>query len=408
MKTLVTTVFEYPHAGGLSSHVASLKSGLENLGHQADVLSISQVPDPLYLGLIRGPSFLLNKISPGTGMIWSHQQRFRLLKTLIRKRLHDGGYQVINAQDAFAGLAAKAAGAPLGIPVVLTLHGYLTFEAVSRGSLKRESCGGDYFFRTEMAAYRGVDRIVTVDTRIRNYVVEKVGRSRDIDTIPNFLDISSFLNNVPDRDSFRRRHDLDPQDIVLFCPRRLTEKNGVIIPALALPWLLERDRRFFLLYAGDGEQRERLEQVIGEQGLEKRVRLLGAVDQQTMRDYYALSDVVLIPSVHSAGVEEATSIAALEGMAAGLPVVASNIGGLAEIIRHRETGWLVPERDPSALAEAVLTLVRDQQLRENVGRQARDYIVTHHSHTSATRLYLEAYEKAIKSLRSTNSKFLSI
>ncbi|MHB1418803.1 MAG: glycosyltransferase family 4 protein [Bacillota bacterium] len=297
-------------------------------------------------------------------------------------------------------MAAKRAGAPLGVPVVLTLHGYLTFEAVSRGSLKRDSGSGDYFYQTEMAAYREADRIVTVDTRIRNYVMDKVGRSGDIDTIPNFLDTSGFLNPLSDRENSRRHRNLDPQDIVLFCPRRLTEKNGVTYPALTLSLLLERDPRYYLIYAGDGEQKDRLEQLVKEKGLQKRVRLLGAVDQQTMLEYYALSDVVLIPSVHSAGVEEATSIAALEGMAAGLPVVASNIGGLAEIIRHRETGWLVPERDPQAIAEAVHTLVRDQKLCRDLGRRARDYIVAHHSHTSAARLYLGAYQKAIKNLRS--------
>ncbi|MHB1418802.1 MAG: hypothetical protein ACYCX4_04320 [Bacillota bacterium] len=113
MKTLIATVFQYPHAGGLSSHVTSLKSGLENLGHQVDVLSIDHMPAPLYLGLIRGPSFLLNKISPGAGMVWSHQQRYRALVALIRKRLQ-GGVPGNQCPGCFCSPGGKKSGRAFG------------------------------------------------------------------------------------------------------------------------------------------------------------------------------------------------------------------------------------------------------------------------------------------------------
>lgn len=96
-----------------------------------------------------------------------------------------------------------------------------------------------------------------------------------------------------------------------------------------------------------------------------------------------VSDVVLIPSVASEAVIEATSISALEAMACGVPVIASNIGGLAELISNGLTGVLVPQANPLAIAQAITTVMNDSHLRSDIGRRARQHVVNNHSHLRA-------------------------
>src|SRR2546426_7374256 len=90
-----------------------------------------------------------------------------------------------------------------------------------------------------------------------------------------------------------------------------------------------------------------------------------------MRELYQQVDVVLIPSVTTSGTQENTSIAALEAMASGKPVIATDIGGLPEVIRHGQDGILIPERDPDAVAEAAIPLLPRPDLARAIGREGR-------------------------------------
>lgn len=393
MKILIATIFDYPHAGGLSTHVKMLKAGLEANGHQVDIASFSNVPRFIQLS-IKGSAFILNKINQGLGMYWSHFLRRIVLAKQISQKVKQGNYDVINSQDVFSCLAAKDTG--LKQPVVLTLHGYMTFEAISKGSIVKGSPAEKYFLDLEKKAYLIADQIVTVDSRIKNYVTEKVDRSGHIRMIHNFIDTDAFNVDKLKNTELRTMHNISPSAKVIFCPRRMTEKNGVIYPALAMPELIKRDENYLLVYAGDGEEKAKLEDIIKKNNLSKYVKLLGAIPHEKTIDFYTISDVVVIPSVHSAGVEEATSISAIEGMATGVPVVATNIGGLVELINDEENGLLVEQKDTHALAEAIHRVATDKVLAKNLGSNSRQSIVKKYSHLSAAQKYAGVYETALQ------------
>lgn len=408
MRILMAASFNYPHAGGLSTHMSMLARALTQASHEVDIASFSDLPAYLRLLGVQGPSFLLNRWRRGLGMVVSHRARRRLLAGVIQRRLPA---DVINAQDVFAALAARKAASTASAPVVLTLHGYMAWEAVSKGSIAAGSPAEKFFLDIEDQAYREADRIITVDTRLANYVKDRVGRTEGVTVIPNFIDLDSFdplrLREAQARqagqgwrEKLRKRYGLPPNAYILFCPRRLTEKNGVIYPLLALPSLLALHPDYFLVYAGEGEGRQRLEEAIKRDRLSDHVRLLGALGRDAIEELYAASDLVLVPSVTSAGVEEATSIAALEGMAAGLPVVASSIGGLKELIQPEKTGWLVPQRDVAALSRAINTLREQPALAASIGQAARRYVEAHHSSQAAAQRFLEVYQSAIEDRRS--------
>ncbi|MET3696764.1 glycosyltransferase involved in cell wall bisynthesis [Bacillus oleivorans] len=388
MKILIATAYDYPHAGGLSTHVTTLKAGLESLGHEVDVLSFSDIPSPVRKLYAQGPSFVLNKVKKGKGIVWSHNVRKRLLQGLINKN-KDKQYDLINAQDPFTTLAALET----GIPTVSTVHGYMTFESVSKGSMDEGSPEANYMKEVEVRSYKGTRAIITVDQRLKEYVKEVSGV--EATAIRNFIDIHQFKPDQAKRDEYRKKYGIDLNKKVLFVPRRLTKKNGVIYPALSLPAVLKAHPDTQLIYAGSGEAMSEIQNIVAREGLEQNVTLLGAVPHDTVKEYYALSDVVLVPSVHSAGVEEATSISALEAMGSGSPLVACAVGGLKEIVNHREDGLLVEEKNVEQLAEAIIELLDHPELGQELAQKARTKIENEYSHLAAAKKYEEIYKKAL-------------
>lgn len=109
----------------------------------------------------------------------------------------------------------------------------------------------------------------------------------------------------------------------------------------------------------------RLDKLKDELGLSEVVTFLGGRAQSSLPYYYASADMVVMPSRY-----ESFGLAALEAMACGTPVVASDVGGLSFIVRDGETGFLVPEGDEQALAECILSLLRDRELRNRMGERA--------------------------------------
>lgn len=388
MKILLTTVFDYPHPGGLSTHVTTLKAGLEARGHEVHILSFSDI-SPLNQKLMaRGPSFILNKVSKGSGIIWGHHMRQRLLQKLIEKH-KSKAFDIINAQDVFATFASISS----GIPTVSTVHGYMAFEAVSRGSVIEHSKQAKHLQKLEIEAYQKTRKVITVDQRIKDYVYKEAGV--EATAIRNFINIDDFKPNTDNRFSLREKHGFKQDEHIFFVPRRLTKKNGVIYPVLALPNVLEKYPNTKLIYAGTGEAMGELKKLIQENNLEQHVILLGAIPHDEIKEYYGLADVVLVPSVHSAGVEEATSISALEAMGSGIPLIASAVGGLKEIVRHNVDGVLVEEKNIEDLSQAMINLLVNPNMGKEFARQARQKIEEEYSHIAAAKKYEEIYYSAL-------------
>jgi D-inositol-3-phosphate glycosyltransferase len=111
---------------------------------------------------------------------------------------------------------------------------------------------------------------------------------------------------------------------------------------------------------------DRLKQLRLELGVQDIVTFLGKKDQDVLPNYYAAAEMVVMPSHY-----ESFGMVALEAMAVGTPVIASEVGGLAFLIKDGENGFHVPSRDPEALAERIFTLLNDANCRQTLGRQAQ-------------------------------------
>ena len=121
-----------------------------------------------------------------------------------------------------------------------------------------------------------------------------------------------------------------------------------------------------VLIVGDGPRRPFLEDVARRLGLQDRVRFTGVASD--IRVPLGLMDVFIFPSRWP----EAFGLTLVEAMASGRAVVATRVGAVPEIVRHGIDGWLVPPEDPLTLAEAALTLLKDRETAQRIGRQAQE------------------------------------
>lgn len=402
MRILLPTIRDPGQIGGTTTHLDMLSRGLDEIGHQARVLYLGDALPQCArdLGVV-WPAGALNRAHRGWGMIYAAAIRGRLLaaateRELARAEAAGGPWEALNAQEVYSVSALRGVANRFGIPLVLTLHGYPLYESDSEGYTAASDLGRRYLMGAEMRALRLADAVVTVDTRLYNHAVRLVPERADtVFALMNFIDTSLFFPSWEGRDAARRTWNVPEGRTVLFCPRRLVKKNGVVFPSLALATMpVDERRRFLLLHAGEGGEREAMEQVVREHGLEDQVRLLGGQGRDAILELYRLADIILVPSVRSENVEEATSLSALEAMACGRPLIAGAVGGLAEMVNDGENGLLVPDGDAEALAAAILRLAADPDLGARLAAAAREYVVEHHSHLRAAASYAEIYARA--------------
>jgi glycosyltransferase involved in cell wall biosynthesis len=143
-----------------------------------------------------------------------------------------------------------------------------------------------------------------------------------------------------------------------------------------------------LVLAGDGPERERLEALVSELGLRRRVLFLGR--RSDVPELLAVSDVFVLPSLF-----EGSSLAVLEAMAAMRPVVATAIGGTDELIVDGESGLLVPPADPRALATVLRRVLADRRLRTSLGQKARDRVEQRFSAAAMAERVAHVYEELL-------------
>ncbi len=200
-------------------------------------------------------------------------------------------------------------------------------------------------------------------------------RKKDIVEIPNGVDVDLFRPDV-ETDFVIAKHDLtSPTPILLFVSSldRSHARKGLGILLLSLSLL--KDQKFQLIIVGDGDMRSEYEFNVKRLHLERKVIFAGRVPQNELPGYYAACDMVVIPSRPP----EAFGLALAQGMAAGKPVIGSNIPGVRRLIQDCETGFLVEPVDVQGLADRIKQLACDQELRYTMGQRGRYRIIQHYT-----------------------------
>lgn len=239
-----------------------------------------------------------------------------------------------------------------------------------------------------------IGRYVAVSPDLQHWLVDRVRiQSSKVTHIPNGIDTRPFHAALGSRGPRRKFADFAPPGTVLIGNVARLDKvkdHAGLITA----FMLLRDQgdgnsgRCRLIIAGGGPQREALERQIVQLGLTETVRLLGNRDDVAQWldecDVFALSSVA-----------EGMPVTLLEAMAAGLPVVATNVGGIATVVENGVTGTLVPASDAQALAEALGAYVADEQLRRRHGEAGRTRVAAQFDLSTMVSAYVALYDELL-------------
>jgi glycosyltransferase involved in cell wall biosynthesis len=353
------------NVGGPALHVTYLARGLAERGYETTLVagdvgrgeeSMAFVAEREGIDIVRLPG-LSRELSP----IHDAAATWRLAR-IIRKVRPD----VVHTHTAKAGAVGRAATVLAGLgrrPVVVhTFHGH-----VLRGYFGR---AGTLVFRAiETALARATDRLVAVSPEVRDELVALGVAPREKFTIVRLgIELAPRVAFDGDTKDVRRRLGIAQDRFVVGWFGRMTAvKRTDDLPA-TLAALRERGVDALLLLVGDGDDRERLEQRAHDLGVAQSCLFLGY--QEDVAPWYAICDAVVLTSA-----SEGTPVTIIEALAAGRPVVATNVGGVPDVVDDGVTGFLVEAGDTQALAHKLEILARDPALRSAMGSEGRDRVL---------------------------------
>ena len=363
--------------GGLERVVLDLVMGLDRSRFNPSLCSLLD-PHPEMIGAIRTlgvPTYVLHK---GWGV--NYFLPFRLASVFARERVH-----LVNAHDIGATLYAVAAARLALVPyVVHTDHSQILTK-------HRFAPAYRWVFR------HGISHAVAVSEHLRRYLIDTFDVPEGlVTTIPNGIDVARFTTPI-DKSVLRRELGIREGDLVIGSVGRLMEQKGMAYLLQAFSRLARQGDDTKLVIVGDGELRHDLEILARNLQVGDRVVFTGI--RRDVPDLMRLFDVFALPSLW-----EGQPITVVEAMAAGRPVVATDVGGNAEILKHGEFGILVPPRDENALAGAIGALLRDPARAGELGRRAASHAARELTSATMVRKYEDVFASTAAGRRTPRSR----
>lgn len=317
-------------------------------------------------------------------------------------------YDIIYSHYWLSGIAANALRRAWDVPIVQMFHTLAEMKnRVAQSPAERES---DQRLKCEGEIMRFVDRLVASTPLEKNQMTWLYGAIPEkITIVPPGVDLNRF--KPMDRREACRYIGIPPDHRLILFVGRIQPLKGIdtMIKALALVKKQEpaiAENVCVSIIGGDPNpdseperaEFERLESLRADLGIGDLVTFRGAKDQDTLVYYYSAAEMVVMPSHY-----ESFGMVALESMACGTPVIASDVGGLSFSIEDGYNGYLVPGRDPQALANKIRLLLKYPVLREQLGEQARTW-VSRYSWVNIADELLNVFDHTLKLYRKRHKK----
>ena len=389
-----------PHIGGKSTHILDLMNGMKNEDVSVMLVSATEVNKKeyyIYLSFIR----IFKYIDVHIYEYYKKKILGYLILKKVKKILKNNTIDYISYQDAWIASIVGKKIKNKNLKSILTMHTYLGLEnSIDKSETFFSEKINYKTYLEEVDSLRQVDSVIAVDSRIKNHILEKLKEydiKPSVTSIKNFTDINVFspINDI-EKNNLKSTLNIPMDKFVISCSRRLVKKNGVINAVKSMKFL-ENDN-IILLIAGEGNEKNEILKIVKEEKISEKVFFKGSLNKEEILNLYHVSDVSLVPSVTVNGLQEATSISAIESMACGIPTVASSIGGLREVIEHNVSGVLVNENDPMDIAIAINNLIRNKEFKKSIGIKSRETIKKDFSIESATKNYLNEFYKIKKEI----------
>lgn len=287
------------------------------------------------------------------------------------------------------------------LPVAYEVRGLWEDTLVERDSSGRNALRYRASRILESWVLRRVDAVSAIS---RCLVDEIIGRGVPAERVfltPNGVDTGTFQPRTADP-ALLARYDLAGRIVIGFIGY-FTFYEGVDDLVRAFPRVLDRFSQARLLLVGSGESEPVLRAEVRQLGIGAQVIFAGAVPHDEIGRYYSVCDLLTYPRISSRTTELTTPLKPLEAMAMGKAVVASDVGGLRELVRHGDNGVLSPPSDPERLGGALAALAADPALRARLGANARRFVCEERRWERVARIYEEIYARLLRTADSGRS-----
>jgi len=307
----------------------------------------------------------------------------RYLMIIMRKE----GIHIVHSQggraDFFARVAARLAKIP---KIVSTVQ--MPVEGYDVSPLRKA-----VYVILDRFTERFVDKFIVVSEALRRTLIEghKIAPEKVV-RIYNGIELDKYNPELYSREKVRKELRIGPDEPLVGAIGRLVWQKGFPFFIRAASYVLRTIPEAKFLLVGDGPLRSELEDMIEELGLAENFVLAGF--REDIPEVLAALDVLVLSSLR-----EGLPMILLEGMAMARPVVATDIEGISEVVEHNRTGILVPPKDPQALAEGIITLLRDRDKARRMGQAGRKRVEERFSVEEMVRRTQEVYESVLEGTR---------
>jgi len=348
MKIALVSPYDFAYPGGVTSHISSLERYLTRMGHEVTVIAPASKAVTTF-----GDRFIpigRPRPVPSSGSIIRITISLRLAST-IKSVLEREKFDIIHLHEPFMPMLCSAVLRFSNAPNIGTFHacdgrpGYSFGRPISTMMINRR--------------LHKLDGKIAVSKPAMNYASKYIPGYYNI--IPNGIDLEHFSPDVAPIEEF-----CDGKQNILFLGR-LERRKGLIYLLKAYQQVKQEIPDSRLIVVGPGSSpRKKHEKWVMKNGLQD-VVFIGYVPYTNLPRYYQTADVFCSPATG----RESQGIVLLEGMAVGKPIVATNIDGFASVVTHGEEGLLVLPKDSRGLAQALISLLSDETLRQQMKARGR-------------------------------------
>lgn len=377
MKILIASDLHYPTINGVATFSRNLARGLAEHGHEVLVIAPSQTGKRYKE--VDGNYVIARTVS----VPFPFYQNFRISLNPareVKKIIDDFDPDVIHIQMLmWIGQAAMKYGNKYGIPIVSTNHAMPENLMDNLRLLAPVSRPINYILKAYGARFHSKADYITMPTQsaIEMFNVGKI--TTPMEAVSNGIDLSRFTPGEAPAELYRRFGLPQDQPILAYVGRLDAEKH---LPILLRAFIRVQSvmPHVHLLIVGDGTERPLLESLANELGIAHQVTFTGRVSDEDLVALHKVGTVFCMPSP-----AELQSIATLEAMASGKPVVAVDAGALRELCQHERNGYLVEQDDDEAIARSVLHILENPTVQQAMSEESLAIARTHDLETTLKR-----------------------
>ncbi|MEB3180364.1 MAG: glycosyltransferase family 1 protein [Nostocaceae cyanobacterium] len=368
-------------AGGQNVYVRQVGEALGRLGWQVDMFTRQISPDQETI-VQHSPNCRTIRLKSGAVEFVPRDNLFPYLPEFVENFLQfqqDNGYvyPIIHTNywlSSWVGMELKK------IQNSKQVHTYHSLGAVKYNTISTIPLIASTRLAVEKTLLETAQTVVATSPQEKEHMETLVSTKGNVDIIPCGTDIRRFGGFS--RQEARAKLGIHPDAKLVLYVGRFDQRKGIETLVRAVGQSkLRSDRHLELVIGGgsrpghsDGDERERIEGIVAELGLSEMTSFPGRLGDTTLAAYYAAADVCVVPSHY-----EPFGLVAIEAMASGTPVVASDVGGLQFTVVHEDTGLLAPPQDEAAFAQAIDRILINPQWRDQLGQAARKRVETQFS-----------------------------